>query len=441
MAVGAVRHGLMPAGLAAAHTLRQEGVSELHWKVLGDGLVRFLQHSGPVFTKFGQILATRTDLLPAAVCARLEALYSRQVPMKRRALRRSLREAHAGSSPFAEFSEEPLAVGSVGQVHRARLPDGTRVIVKVLRPGVERQIERDLDVARVLLPLALGIERRGQSASRQLLMKSLDDLAEGYAGEVDLRREAVSLAEFARRFERNPKVKVPTCFEELSSKHVLVMEELIGEPLSAYRARAQTDPEAARRVANLALTEVLRQVFEDGRFHADPHAGNLLILEDGRLGVIDLGLTGELTQQDRRRIARAVRAFLSRDPDALMRALLGFGTTPEGFDQGRFQKDVATVVRRRGKAVAGRLAGSRAAGSALPESNPLEEFVAELFAVAHVHGIHVPHSSTLLVKTLVTIEGVGRSLHPELNLTAVALPVILRSLTPRWMRWTLSVRR
>ena len=437
IALSAVRHGLMPVGLATARTLRREGASELHWKVIGDALVRFLRHSGPVFTKFGQILATRPDLLPAAVCARLEALYSRQAPMKRRLLRRSLRDAHVDGSPFEDFCEQPLAVGSIGQVHRARLADGTRVIVKILRPGVEQKIERDLDVARTLLPMMLGTERGADGPARMLLMKTLDDLAEAYADEADLRNEAAALEAFARRFRRDPRVVVPSCFPALSSKHLLVMEELDGEPLSAYRARAEKDPEAARRVAHLAASEILRQIFEHGHFHADPHAGNLLILEDGRLGVIDLGLTGELTPQDRRCITRAVRAFLSRDSEALIRALLGFGTTPEDFEVARFRDDVAAVVRRRGKAVAGRLTGGRKAQASDGGSNPLEDFVAELFGVAHAHGIHVPRSSTLIIKTLITIEGVGRSLHPELNLGAVAAPVILRSFAPRWMRWAL----
>jgi ubiquinone biosynthesis protein len=437
MALGAVRHGLLPLGLATARTLKSEGTSELHWKVLGDALVRFLRHSGPVFTKFGQILATRPDLLPAPLCARLEALYARQVPMGRRQLRRSLREAHGEDSPFAEFCDAPLAVGSVGQVHRARLADGTRVIVKVLRPGVEQQIERDLEVARALLPLVLGAERGPDAGARRLLRRCLDDLGEAYAAEVDLRREAAALEEFARRFRSDRRVKVPECFRALSSQRVLVMEELVGEPLSAFRARAEQDPAAARRAAHLALTEILRQIFEDGRFHADPHAGNLLILEDGRLGVIDLGLTGELGPDDRRRISRAVRAFLARDAEALVGALLGFGRTPEGFDAVRFRADVAAVVRRRGAGIAAHLTGRRRDPAG---ESPLDDFVGELFGVAHAHGIRVPRSSTLLIKTLVTIEGVGRSLHPELDLAAVAAPVILRSLAPRWMRWALGGR-
>lgn len=436
VAVSAVRHGVMPAGLAAADTVRKEGLSELHWKLVGDGLVRFLRGSGPVFTKFGQILATRTDLLPATVCERLEALYSRQSPMPGRDLDCSLARAYGKDLPFAKFERKPLAVGSVGQVHRAQLPDGRRAIVKLLRPQVEAQIQRDLESARALLPLVVGLSG---SSRRPLLDQLLDDLAVAYAREIDLRHEARSLQAFCRRLEGDRRVKIPECYAQLSSRHVLVMEELVGEPLSDYRRRAEHEPEAAARVANLALTEILRQIFEHGHFHADPHGGNLLVLEDGRLGIVDLGLTGELGRKDRRRIGRAVRAFMTRDPDAVIQALLGFGSVPPDFDAERFRRDVEAVVRDKGQSVARRLAG-RDAEAATQASSALDEFVTALFGVAHAHGVHVPSSSTLLVKTLVTIEGVARSLHPELDLKTAVLPVVLRSVAPRWMRWAFQVR-
>ncbi len=399
--------------------------------------MRFLRGSGPVFTKFGQILATRTDLLPATVCERLESLYSRQTPMRGRDLDRALARAYGKELPFANFEREALAVGSVGQVHRARLRDGRRAIVKLLRPRVEDRIQRDLDSARALLPLVVGLSG---SSRRRLLDQILDDLAAAYAREIDLRHEARSLQDFARRLEGDRRVKVPECYAQLSSQHVLVMEELVGEPLTDYRRRAEREPEAAARVANLALTEILRQIFEHGHFHADPHGGNLLVLEDGRLGVVDLGLTGELGSEDRRRIGRAVRAFLSRDADAVIKALLGFGSVPPDFDAACFRRDVEAVVRDKGRRVARRL-GGRDAGDATQTSNALDEFVTDLFAVAHVHGVHVPSSSTLLVKTLVTIEGVARSLHPTLDLRTAVLPVVMRSLAPRWLRWALPTQK
>jgi ubiquinone biosynthesis protein len=210
------------------------------------------------------------------------------------------------------------------------------------------------------------------------------------------------------------------------------MEELVGEPLSAYRARAKTDPDAARRVADLAFREILKQVFEDGRFHADPHAGNLLVLPDGRLGLIDLGLTGEATPRDRTRIARAVRAFISGDPEALVRALLDFGVPPPEFDRAAFRTDVLDVVARHRDGIVAHLSGR---GGDEAASVRLETFVHELFQTAERHNLYVPPSSTLLIKTIVTIEGVARSLDPDLNVVATAIPIVLRSLSRRWLRW------
>ena len=209
------------------------------------------------------------------------------------------------------------------------------------------------------------------------------------------------------------------------------MEELEGEPLSAYRARAETDPDAARKVADLALREILTQVFENGRFHADPHAGNLFVLPDGRLGLIDLGLTGESGTQDRRRIARAVRAFVSGDAEALTRALLDFGMPPPEFSHADFRVDILAVVRQHEAQLVAHVTGRN--GVAPAAQNGLETFVNDLFRVAYRHGLYVPPSTTLLIKAIVTIEGVARSLNPNLNVVSAALPIVVRALCiPAW---------
>src|SRR5262249_26525024 len=200
------------------------------------------------------------------------------------------------------------------------------------------------------------------------------------------------------------------------SGEALVMEELGGEPISRFRQRVAGDPTAARRVADLALREILSQVFEHGHFHADPHAGNLLILPDGRLGIIDLGLTGETKPEDRQRIARAVRAFISGQPEALTRALLEFGVPPPTFQYEAFRDAVAMVVRQNEARVMAQLTGK---GSS-DDAGGLEALVGELFRVASHHGLYVPPSTTLLIKAIVTIEGVARSLHPELNVVTTA---------------------
>jgi ubiquinone biosynthesis protein len=440
LAFNVLRHGMLPSGHATVATLVQEGTADLHWKAIGDALVRLAQHSGPVLTKIGQMLATRNDLLPEAVCLRLEALYTRQRPMATRQLRSVLARAFPDGLPFEGFQQLPLAVGSIGQAHRAELPSGERVIVKIVRPNIAREIDRELNAVDLLLGIVLQMPGYGTKASRRAIARAVDQLSMAIRSEVDLRKEAAALADFAGRFRTNPRVRIPAVYRQWSSRDVLVMEELEGEPLSAFRARAKDDPAAAKRIANLAIREILSQIFEAGRFHADPHAGNLLVLPDGRLGLIDLGLTGESDEQDRRRIANAVRAFVSGDPDQLTRALLDFGTPPTDFDHETFQHDVIAVVRRHEAGVVAQVTGTKDSGGPGASGNRLEQFVNDLFIVAYTHDIYVPPSATLLIKTLVTIEGVARSLHPDINLVGAAIPIVLRSLAPRWLRWTFWTR-
>jgi len=315
-------------------------------------------------------------------------------------------------------------------VHRAELKSGERVIVKLVRPGLQRDIDRDLNAAELLLGFLLKVPGVAGATTQRAVAHALRDLGAALRTEVDLRHEADSLEQFGRRMRTNPRVRVPMVYRRWSSEHVLVMEELVGESLSAFRARAKTDPDAARRVADLAFKEILKQVFEDGRFHGDPHAGNLLILPDGRLGLIDLGLTGESGEKDRRRIARAVRAFVAGDPEALSRALLDFGAPPPDFAYEAFKAEVTTVVQRNESHVVSEMTGRNGGGA-----NGLETLVNELFKVAHRHNLYVPPSSTLLIKTIVTIEGVARSLNPELNVVAAAVPIVLRAMSRKWLSW------
>lgn len=431
LAFNAVRYGVLPAPASAALVVLREGPWQLHWKAIGDALVRFAQHSGPLTTKLGQVLATRSDILPEAVCVRLEALYTRQPPMTGRQLRATLRAAFPDGLPFTKLDRQALAIGSIAQVHRAELKSGARVIVKLVRPGLAREIDRDLNAAELLCGFLLTVPGLMSKTARLALVHAVRDLGASLREEVDFRREALALDDFGRRLGRNPQVRVPIVYREWCSERALVMEELVGEPLSAFRARAKTEPDAARRVADLAFKEILKQVFEDGRFHADPHAGNLLILPDGRLGLIDLGLTGESGPEDRLRIARAVRAFVSGDPEALCRALLDFGILPPEFTYEDFKADVGKVVRQNESVVMAQMMGKNGDGGA----SGLETLVSELFGVAFRHSIYVPPSATLLIKAIVTIEGVARSINPNINVVATAVPIVLRALKPQWLTW------
>lgn len=434
-------NGTLRAPVDAARLLANEGSAALGAKLLGDALVRTFRDSGPVLIKVGQMLAGRPDLLPPELCLRLEALYAKQPSMPARALRALRTRAWPQGNPLASLEERAFACGSIGQVHRGVAPDGSKVVVKFRRPGVAAAIDRDIAAARSVLNLARRAGLLPSDALAFSLERALEDLRSAFESELDFRAEARNISEFRERFKANPRVAVPRCYEEWSGEEVLVMEELEGEPLSAFRARAARDPAAAKRAASLALTEILKQIFADGRFHADPHAGNLLILPDGRLGLIDLGLTGELSNADRDNIGRAIRAFLARDAEAVFDALLSFGTVPELFDKRAFQAEIRAIVGKHKRSVLGQVGLSAAARASLKEEAPqesgtggLDAFVGELFQAAHRHQILIPRSATLLVKSLVTIEGVAKSLDPQLNLAAAAGPVVAKALAGRWLK-------
>lgn len=411
-------------------TALQEGNEALAGKVIGDSLADLLQNSGPVFTKIGQILSVRNDLVPLSISSRLEKLYSQQPSMPQREVRRILRKAYGRSYPFKKFDFEALAVGSVGEVYRAFLKDGTPVVVKLIRPGMEKAIRKDIHFLQCLLEVFFLFTFGKRKSLHFMLEKTLTDLKTEFLKEIDLSLEKKALLRFAKRMKKNKAIQVPKVYEMYCKKNVLVMEFLEGTPLHEYQKRHPRKSKELKAIASEVLKEILTQVFDDGHFHADPHPGNLLVLEGGRIGLIDLGLTGEFGRQERKKLASAVRAFLSRDKEGVIRSLLQFGELPPKFNFEKFEKDIVDVVKKyQGKTV------KRLKGAETDPSEGLEEFVQKLFEVAHRHRVFVPSSSTLLIKTLVTIEGVARRLDPEMNLALTALPIVIRSLTPKWMRF------
>lgn len=416
LSILAVRHMVVPSGYRYSKIAWSEGARDAHWKTIGDGMARFFQEAGPVLTKLGQILATRTDLLPEATCKRLEILYDRQPAVSQGELSGLINKSFGKRWPFKKFEWEPIAVGSVGQVHRAVLKDGSRVIVKLIRPGSERKIKRDIYTLMAISRAVFGGLGRDFRSTKLMVMKTLEDLELAFISELDLAAEGRALEHFRKKMKSNSRVYIPRLYKEYSSSQMLVVEEVKGESLAKFREKNISNKKASKSYAELALREILMQIFNDGNFHADPHAGNFLVMEDGRLALIDFGLTGEFTSKDRKKIGRAVKAFLARDTNAVIKNLLEFGTLPAKFDLEKFKKDIKAVLEKNHGA-------------------QLDRLVTNLFKVAYQHQICIPQSTTLLIKTLVTVEGVARSLDAELSLVAVATPVILRSITPRWLRF------
>ncbi len=435
-----IRHGILPLIPSVIQTIQEESLKDVPQREIGKFLARTLNHSGPVLIKLGQILATRNDILPKAICEELEILYDQQPAMSKSELSRILESQFGENLPFEFTDETPMAVGSIGEVYSGTLSDESKVVIKVIRPGILKKIQRDIHFLETVLDLfnmRFGIWDRNVEIG---FRRSLEELAKGLQQESDLRIEAAALKDFRKRFRKNSKVYVPYCYDRFSGKNVLIMEKLEGQPLSKVRTKAKRNKKLSKQLAELALTEILKQIFEEGRFHADPHGGNLLLLEDGRLGIIDLGLTGHFGETERKRIVRAIRAFVARDVDSVISSLLEFGETPDEFDLEKFRSDVAKVVSNHKadltQGLRGKAKKSKSKKTAnKTTSNSLEQFVNELFLVAYKHKIYVPQNSVLLVKTLVTIEGLARSIDPDLNLVDQAVPIVLRAMLPKWLRW------
>lgn len=425
-------HALFPIIPRAGQLLYQEGFEEFSKKLAGDSLAAVLRNSGPVFIKLGQILSTREDLLGTTVCQRLEILYNKQ-PAAPYSQVKSILKKRKIWSHIKSIERKALGVGSIGQVHRATLKTGETLILKILRPGVARQITQDIAQLKNLVERLFStasVRASLDPALRFTILKLLENLGKALVKEVDLVLEKEQLSRFAHIMKGRAELVVPKVFEEWCDSELLVMEELKGESLSDYRKRNSQNSVALKKYAGIALKEVLRQVFTEGAFHADPHMGNLIVLADGRLGFIDFGLTGELSNRDRAQLGKAIKALMAKDAEKLIQSLLGFGEIPPDFNEAAFRDEVIQVVQAQRAELSTQLLGNTEAQA--DGTSSLEHLVNDLFTVAYRHHIAVPESSILIIKTLVTIEGVARRLDPGVNVAAIALPILLKATAKSW---------
>lgn len=409
------------AGLRAARAFLADArnLSRKEWPLvyLGELLAALCEGSGPVFVKVGQVLATREDLLPAPLCARLRQLYSEQRAVSFRALEKELRRAY-DPWPFGSVDCTPLGVGTVGQVHRAVLTDGSTVVVKVLKPGVQAAVERDLELFEGILGLLPPSTRQQMG----MIERAITDLRSHFEQELDLENEARNLVAFKERCRRNPAIHIPHCYTELSRPGILVMEHVEGTPLGALDG--QLESAEAQDIARTILRELLTQVFEHGQFHGDPHGGNLIRMSDGRIALIDFGLTGEMSTEMRQNLIEAVKAIISHNPDRAMDALLRFAIAPDHFDRAQFRGRVAEVYREH-------------RASHMTTGMGLEALVTALFSQAYQSGLYLPPNTMVFIKAMVTIEGVARKLDPKIDVKGLASVVVLKSgVRSIWRKWT-----
>jgi ubiquinone biosynthesis protein len=359
---------------------------------------------GPTFIKFGQIISTRPDLLPADVIAELSRLQDDVPPEPWEPIRACL-EAELGQpieKIFATFDPTPIAAASLGQVHAATLADGQEVIVKVQRPDIEHIIDVDLDILYDLARLAQNRTPLGQTYD---LVEIAEDFAFTLRGELDYRREGHNADRFRQNFSEEPYLYVPEVHWDYTTQRVLVLERIYGikiDDVDALDAASYDRLKIAKQSARMITQEIL----DDGFFHADPHPGNFVVMPNNIIGLMDFGMVGHLVPSDKIDLARLYVIAMEQDVPGAADQLLRMGIADHHVDRIALERDLRRMMHKY-------------YGLAIEEFQ-VGEMIEEFMTVAFRHRLRFPSNLWLVAKTLGMIEGLGLKLAPDFDMFTFA---------------------
>jgi ubiquinone biosynthesis protein len=382
-------------------------------------LRKVLEDLGPSFVKLGQIMSTRPDLIPEDIITELKKLQDSVAPVPFPKIRDQV-EAELGcpiSEVFETFDEAPLASASIAQVHRARLRNGEAiadVAVKVQRPEVRAVMARDVDL---LYWLAKALERSMPEAQLYRPVSLAAEFDRSVSAELDFTLEADNHERFSANFRGNPHAKFPTVYRHASAKRVLTLEYLEGHKVyAAIRAGV-----SGEMIAKRSLEIIIQQIFEDGFFHADPHPGNIIIMgtaEEPVIGMIDVGMVGRLTPKMRDRTVDLMLAAVREDYGGIADGLYAIGRPTHKIDRDAFDAEVTMLAQR--------YLGKRL------QDIEFGGLIRDLVMSARKYGLEIPSEFLMLGKSLMTVEGVGKEIYPELNLLEEVRPYFTDLFTQRY---------
>lgn len=394
------------------------GSDETHPVGTPERLRLVIEDLGPTFIKLGQILSTRGDLLPASYRAELAKLQDSAPPVASEQIRSAIEEEFGRSvdEVFSIFDMQPIAAASIGQAHAATLPDGSEVIVKLRRPHIIEDVEEDL---RVLVDLSYLAARHWEMARYYDIVAIVAEFAQTLRAELDYLHEGRNLERIADNFAGDSSLHIPTIYWDLTTARVLTLERIRGVKITnvaELEAQGCDRGIIARRAARLLLTMILR----DGFFHADPHAGNVFVERDGRIGLIDFGMVGEVDRSSQDGLMKLMLGITQQDASRLADTMLDLSAGRTLVDRNALRRDLQRLLAR----YSNRPVGDVRFGA----------FISEMIEVLRTHRLRLAPDLALLLKTIVMGEGLAEEIDPTFNLMEIYIP-----LTEEVMRQRFSV--
>lgn len=365
-----------------------------------------LEELGTTFIKLGQVMSTRADFLSAEFQKELSKLQTSVPSIPYENIKEEI-ERELGleiNILFASFEQEPMAAASIGQVHRAVLHSGEKVVVKVQRPGVWEQVNIDLEILHHIVGVVAKRSQLGQLAD---LNQLLDEFAYTLKNELNYIQEGQNADQFRQNFSTNPQIHIPHIYWDYTTRKVITMEELRGYYITETEKLDELGVDRQRLAVESSLA-FMKMVLEDGFFHADPHPGNVLIENDGKVGLIDFGMVGHLDQENKEQLIHLFVAVASKDSEGIVDAMLGMGAANSNVDREGIRADIKRFL-------------ARYYGVNLKEIN-MAHVTNEVLNVAFRHKLRLPANLSVLAKTVIMCEGMGRQLQPDFNLMEVINP-------------------
>lgn len=361
---------------------------------------------GPTFVKLGQLLSTRPDIMPPAFIEELEKLQDKVARIPHEELIKVLdQELGPLDQIFADFNPEPLAAASIGQVHRGRLVTGEEVIVKVQRPGIEAKVRNDLEILKGLARIS---ENRSAEARQLGILAMVEDYAKTLLRELDYEREARNTERVYKNFANDNRVVIPKVYRQYSSPRVLIEEFIPGIKLSDIEA-IEAHGWSRRKISALGTEAFLSQIMLHGFFQADPHPGNILVLDEDHISFIDFGEIGYLSDLRLTYVGQLLVAINNNNPFNAMSVLRNMGILDNMDDSEDFSEDFADLVESLYSTSMGGL--------------DMMRMRTEIMDLTYRYKLRMPSYLTSLMKALITVEGVGKKLDPSFNFSEVAAPL------------------